>query len=45
MNILPPKPVVVRIISTGYFIPACLVWLWQRKYGPEAWIPAAQSRN
>ncbi len=45
MSTLPDKPVVVRIICTGYYIPAVLVGLWWQKYGPYAWIPAAQSRN
>ena len=45
MTTLPPKPVVVRIIATGYYIPSVLIGLWVTKYGPMAWIPAAQSRN
>jgi len=45
MSTLPPKPVVVRIISTGYFIPAVLVCLWWSRYGPEAWVAATQSTN
>jgi len=45
MSTLPPKPIVVRIIATGYYIPSVLIGLWWTRYGPEAWIPATQSRN